>query len=368
MADRAEHSMIKRKLLKPLTRRRLSMRDRNGILRALERLDIRAIGQDILPEVVEAFSATRRSRKTDSWKDPTRARQFIALALALRASRRISRQEFVFYASSAVEGVHEGRCMGGENDDDLREIREGMAAIERKYQLGADEYWPTREAPKEYQRLSQQYSSVLDKCFIRALREFGLDEFAALKENAPSEFERLRERGRRALHHASDIIPALKDIVVQYEVDASRAASASAYSAAVTLLGAGLEGLLLIRCLRSSRKAQVIAESLPRRVRPRSPSEPATWTFETLIETCQKARWLPPVSTSIAEYRGAGLAHLLREIRNFVHPARRVRERPWSEVDEEDYHDAEAIYTILRSRMVGKIDRIDGSGGPRDSL
>jgi hypothetical protein len=355
--DETEDSTIRRMLLKPLARRRKFAHDREGILRALERLDGRVIGQETLQEVREALSAARLDRKADSWKDPARARRFIALARALRASRRISRQEYVFYASSPVNWVHEGRWMDGYYDDDLREIQEGLKAVEREYGLAEGEYWPRGQGPKAYQRLNQQYSSVLDGRFVKALRELGLDDLADLRERAPDEFDSLLERGRRAAHHPGDTIPALRDMVVRYEADASRAASARAYSAAVTLLGAGLEGLLLIRCLRPRRKAQAVARSLPRRMRPQVLDEPTRWRFETLIETCHKAGWFPRVSTPVAEYRGAGLAHLLQEMRNFVHPGRRVRERPWSEADEEDYRDAEAIYTILRSKMIGESGR-----------
>lgn len=174
-----------------------------------------------------------------------------------------------------------------------------------------------------------------------------MNDLAALWESAPDEFERLRERGRRSVFHQKDIIPAWRDVVVQYEDDARKAAAAGAYSAAITQLGAGLEGLLLLRCLRSKSKAQRLAASLPKRVRPTNPSDPTTWMFESLIETCFAAGWLPLVSTETAQYSPAGLAHLLRAMRNYVHPGRYARERPWSEVEERDFLDADAIYRTL---------------------
>jgi hypothetical protein len=344
--------------LKQLTQRRLLNHDRKAILRALERLDARATGEGILPELVEAFSATRRSGTARRWGDPIAAARFIELTSALRASRRISRQEYLFFTSSAVSGVHEGRWMERLYDDDLGGIHEAMDALRKEYHLAADEYWPKSQAPAAYRLLDRKYGSVLDDHFVKTLREFGLNDVADLKQNNPDEFERLSERGRRAIHHKSDIVPALRDIVVQYEAEAARAASAKACSAAITSLGAGLEGVLLLRCLRSRRKAQATAASLPKRSRPRSPDDPTTWTFGALIEVCQKAGWFPPLSTSAAEYSGAGLAEALRGMRNFIHPARHARERPWSEADEEDYRDAEDIYTILRSKMAGGSERV----------
>src|SRR6185436_19402096 len=104
------------------------------------------------------------------------------------------------------------------------------------------------------------------------------------------------------------------------EADARRAAAIGAYAAAVSLLGAGLEGLLLLRCLRSKKKAIRVAKSLPKADRPGKPTEPTTWRFDQLIDVCLKAGWLPRVNTNVAVYESGGLAHLLRDMRNHVHP------------------------------------------------
>jgi hypothetical protein len=192
---------------------------------------------------------------------------------------------------------------------------------------------------------------VLDRHFLETLREFGLNDLADLRERNPEEYERLWERGRRSVFHQDELILALRDIVVRYEEDAKRAASASAYSAAVTLLGAGVEGLLLLRCLRSKNKAGRTARELPRRYRPRYPDDPTTWNFDSLIEVCFRAGWLPPVATAVADYNPADLAHLIRRMRNHVHPGKHARDRAWIETDERDYRDAEAIYLILLSTL-----------------
>jgi hypothetical protein len=335
------------------------MADRQGIINALERIDSRAAGEEILPVIAKVASSTQRDRKAHGWKDSESVRRFVALTIALYASRRISRQQYVFFASSPVEHFHDRRWTDGAYDDELDEIQREMKVIAQRHGLKPDEYWPVGQAPKEYQLLSDRYDAVLEKGLIRALREFELADLADQMESDPEEFERLRERGHRSVFHKDETVAVLKDIVIQYEVDASRAASAQAYSAAVTLLGAGLEGLLMIRCLRSKRKAMLVAASLPRRLRPRATDDPTTWGFETLIETCYAAGWLPPISTTFAEYRPEGLAHVLRKMRNLVHPARRAREYPWCETDERDYKDAESIYLILLSKLLGNRSKKD---------
>jgi hypothetical protein len=243
-----------------------------------------------------------------------------------------------------VEGYHDER-MHVELEPIMQKIRE----IEKKHGLKEDEYWPIGEGPKEYIKLNKKWEEAYHSKFIKILREFSLDDIADMMLNDEDKFDQLRERGRRAVFHRNETVPVIRDIVVRYEEDARRAASVNAYSAAVTSLGAAIEGLLILRCLKSPSKANRIAGQLPARIRPRASfrSDPTMWHFETLIEVCFKAGWLPSFETSTARFNSAGLAHVIRLLRNHVHPGRHFRERPWSEMDNRDFNDAEAIYTVL---------------------
>ena len=343
---------LRRFLLRPLSRRTL-VADQSRISTALNRLYTRAVGEDILPAVTKALR-TARSAGTALARDPDATRAWVRVVRALRASRRISYQEYVFFAAAPVESLYESRWLDRSPHGDVAEITEKMARIEKQYGLKDDQYWSRGEAPAEYQGLCDQYDALFEKDAIRALREFGLDDIAELRELRPEEFARCRERGRRAAFHEGEFGAVLRDIILQYEADAKRSADAGSYSAAVTLLGAAIEGVLLLRCLRSKRKAASVASLLPKGLRPSLPDNPTAWRFETLIEVCRAAGWLPPISTSIGEVDPSGLAHILRQMRNLVHPARRVRERPWSEVHHDDYLDAQAIYMILASTMRGR--------------
>lgn len=347
---------VRRLSLKPLARRPRRASDLTTYLEALRRLDDRAIGEEILRQLRDVLSSLRSAARARDWKNPADAAKRVALAKALYASRKISKQQYVFFAASPVEAVHEGRHMDGFYDDELAPIREAIERIEEQHGLGPDEYWLRGQGPKEHTRLNKQYEAILETKFIETLREFDLHDLAALVEHSPTEFDQLRERGRRSVFHKDEYVLAIQDIVLQYETEAHQAASIGAYSAAVTSLGAGVEGLLLIRCLRSPHKAGRKAKTLAKRFRPRFPDDPSTWTFETLIEVCLAAGWLPPVETSIVRYDTAALAHALRLMRNYVHPGRRARERPWSEVDEREYRDAEAIYIVLIS-ILGNVRR-----------
>jgi hypothetical protein len=347
-------------MLNPLVRRSQQIAERKAVHDALCRLDDRALGEDLIIQLRDVLSSAHSDKATKAWKDPVRAAKLVALARALYNSRRISTQHYVLFAVSPVEGVHEGRWLDGHYEDELGPISRAIDMLQKEHGLEPDEFWAHGEGPEEYTRLNNQFEAVLDTKFLKVLREFSLDDLADLKERTPLEFEQLRERGRRSVFHRDEDALAIRDIVVRCEEDARRAASVKAYSAAVTSLGAGVEGLLLLRCLRSRQKARRTANKLPKRLRPRFPDDPTRWTFETLIEVCLKAGWLPPVETAVAQYNTGGLAHLLRLMRNYVHPGKYAREKPWSKTDEREYQDADAIYIVLLSTL-GKVRHSKGS-------
>lgn len=342
---------IRRILLKPLSRHTQRALDRTAYLEALRRLDGRAISENVLQQLRRILSSARSISPSKRWKDPVNAARQVAFAKALYASRRVSLHEYVVFAVFPVEAIHEGRWFDGHYEDELSPISEAIKKVEEDYGLDPNESWPHGQGPKEHIRLNRQYNAILDAKFVETLREFGLNDLANLKERSPKRFEQLRERGRRSVFHKDEYILAIQDVIIQYEKEAHQAAVVGAYLAAVTSLGAGVEGLLLLRCLRSLHKASRISERLPRRHRPRFPDDPGTWAFEVLIKVCLAAGWLPPIETSIAKYDTAALAHVLRRMRNYVHPGKRARERPWFEADEQEYRDAEDIYRILISTL-----------------
>src|SRR5690348_453355 len=156
-------------------------------------------------------------------------------------ARRISRAEYVIFATTPIESIHEFRCAHGAYDHDLEPVKAAITAIEEKYGLLPNEYWTVADAPIAYKRLSAQYSRILDQKFIQALNEFGLHDLAILRRDKPRVFERLRERGRRSVFHADDTLEALIDQVLVCERDVGGAARANAFLAAIISLGAGLE-------------------------------------------------------------------------------------------------------------------------------
>ncbi len=341
---------VRRALLKPIARRKSRLTIRKRVDAALDMLDQRAIAGAYLPEIAKIQKERRQHQSPGSYKDPVSAQITVALATALSMARRISAQEYTFMVASAAEGVNDGRIA----DDGYPEIVElftKIRAIEIAHGLAPGEYWANGEAPDEYVNMNSQFEAATEKRLIETFRELGAEDIASLYIADREEFDRRRERGRRAFFHKDEVLPALTDTVVRYELEARKAATAGAYTAAIALIGAAVEGLLVLRCLRSKTKAMTVAASLSRPKRPRPQEDPTKWKFDTLIETCLAAGWLPAISTTIATISPAGLAHSLRQMRNYVHPGKVATERPWVEADEVEDTMAESIYATISSTV-----------------
>ena len=346
---------VRRRTLPPLAERN-SETGPDAVPSALSRLDDRATGEFVLAHLRKLLGIDPDSEPKWDKDDPDYARKMLALTQALYSCRRLTTSEYVFYAAMVVDRIHGERWFGHQFEAELGPITAAMRSIEKREGLKSDEYWPVGEGPADHQALNAQYEAVLDAKTIDIFREFGLHDLADLKVNRLAEFDRLSERGSRALFHQDELIPAIRDVVARCEREAQSAALAGAYSAAITSLGAAVEGLLLLRCLKSPCKAAATAAALPRRARPRNLSDPTTWTFDNLIAVCDEAGWMPQIETEVAQYDPSGLAHILRGMRNYVHPGRYARQRPWTEPDEREYKDAEAIY-ILMLAIVGRSAR-----------
>jgi hypothetical protein len=270
----------------------------------------------------------------------------------LRGGYRFKSIYLFFHAAS--ESLFVGRMNSGTYAE-LRRLAKKMQAVEAAHGLTKDEYWRNSDAPPEYRALAKRWERAARAREAEVLRELDAGKIAhALFNNDPRDFDRLRERGRRAFFHRGETVAALNDAILRYEVEAKAAAGAKAYTAAVVLLGAAVEGMLIVRCLNSRRKAAQVAAALPRGKRPKEGSVPSSWRFETLIEVSLRAGWLPPVDLRSVTVLPVGLAHTIRQMRNFVHPGKAATERPWIEVDAFDFADAEDIFAALFATIHGR--------------
>jgi hypothetical protein len=337
---------VRRHLLKPLIRRSVTPSRVARIEVAYSQLEERATARAVLPDLVAELKRVRLKVKKDSWSDPEEARTKIQLWFAMYLARLVSLQEYIFVVASASEGVHEGRIIAKAYPE-LEQFSSQMRQIQSDHSLPLDQFWQIKDAPLAYRRLSAKWSAADQKRLGETLTELeGQDASMLFSEDLP-EFDRLRERGRRSFFDKTELLSALADTVKRYEYEARVSATGGAFTAAVTLLGAALEGLLLLRCMKSKAKAIQIAAALPKRQRPCHQNTPSRWTFDNLIQVCMQAGWLPLIQTDTTEIRPEGLAHLLRKMRNHIHPGKVCVESPWVEAERRDFEDAEVIYTIL---------------------
>jgi len=341
---------LRRTLLKPIARRKSAPNADETINAALDLIETRATAAAVLPSLAAVHKAEREQQKDGSWRDPAMATTIVGLGKAMFLARGVSAQEYTFMVSLAAESVHDHRMSGDAYPEVVKLVKE-IRSVEAAHGLAPDDYWPVGTWPAEYHDLQMQYEAADHKRFVETLHEIGANDVADLYLSDRKEFDRRRERGRRAFFHKDELVPALTDTVIRYEKEAKKAAVAGAYTAAITLLGAAVEGLLILRCLRSPTKAQRIAAGLPRDKRPKPSDGPTKWKFDTLIETCLAAGWLPDIPIGEITILPGGLAHSLRQFRNLVHPGKVAEERPWVETDQVDYISAEATFTTLFSTV-----------------
>jgi hypothetical protein len=334
---------VHRFLLRPLRRERRKGLSHRQILAAVATLeDVLAGDEELLARREELTAEFAEGSRGDFTRDHEAAKQWIEFNRLLYKSRRISWARYIFSVSIAVEGVHDENWMRALRETPLKELDTEIQALEEAGEEDSD----------RYRDLQEQYDAASDTRFVLTFRDLGATDVAEIIARDRAFYEELRERGRRGLHHTGSYETALRDVVDEIYAEALSSAGAQNYRAGVTLLGAALEGLLLMRCIRSPKRPRKIADALPRRLRSRATGDLKTWTFEVLIEVTDRAGWLARMQGRRTEYSPSGLAHSIRTMRNWIHPAREAADRPWEGVFEADYNVAHALYTLVKTAVL----------------
>jgi hypothetical protein len=336
---------IKKRILQPLREEKGFSPSNASIYDSINRLEniayLDCVAQEIRDEIYnqEKFIP----------KDIDALQNQVSLIVALYHAHRISLSEYIFYAYSLVNDFHENRWFEGYYDEDLKETKEAIQKIEQDHGLLPDEYWPRKKGPKDWMKLNDIYEKILERRMLELLQEFNLNDLVEMHNKNKRKSFYSYERGRRTVFHKNEQQDALKDLIVYYESEARISGASGAYSAAIISLGSALEGLLLLRCLQSQDKAIRIASALPT---PPKDNNITRWRFETLIETCLAAGWLPTIQTENMDFKADALANILRDMRNNAHPGRILRSNPWVRVEQRDYHRAEDIYIALSAHIL----------------
>ncbi|MEG3000968.1 MAG: hypothetical protein RR855_10505 [Comamonas sp.] len=330
---------------------------------ALEKLGERFNAMHMLPHMADKYKNTIHNRKSENSKDLFYEKKTLELSSVLYSARKISLQEYIFYTSHIIENVHDTRIEDGDYPA-LKKISDEMKLIEISQGLQYGEYWSETDAPPQWLELANRWEEVEEKFLQKTFFELEGGLATDLLINQKTEFNRLRERGRRAHFHNKELIPSLIDTIKRYEFEAQSAAQAKAYTAAITIIGAALEGLLLLRCLHAPQKAARVSQDLPRKNRPKIGTPPTKWTFDTLIHVCLASGWLPPIKNKNISINPEEIAHWLRQMRNNIHPGRVCTDSPWVESEFRDFRDAELIYaaifaTVFRKKKLVKFNEVN---------
>lgn len=302
-------------------------------------------------EILDALRRARKSGKRRRQRTAKEYRQLIAAIKALYEARRLSKYEYVFYASFQVDQILEDRMLTKAYRAAFSPIEQQMREVERAHGLNEDEWFTTDCEPPEHTELNAKWSELYDSKRSDIFDEFGLSNIRRLAQEKPKIYEEWTERGRRGMRHRGDHPEALKDVILAFETNAERSAEIGSYSAAVMALSAAIEGTLIVRCLKSPHKSSRIARTLTGAAKTKTPNDPLNWRFDTLIEVCRVAGWLPLLELGEVTIDSANLARRLKRLRNLIHPGRFVKERPWSLFDQREYKDAWSMYSVIRSAV-----------------
>lgn len=283
------------------------------------------------------------------------ARTWLDLVESAESYGAFSPPECFLLRVSAVERVHEQRWFDGFYVADLTDIDNRMDSILQREKLKDGEYWPIGQGPKDWERLSDRYSNVLDTKFEETLREFGLDEIADLYRSDRKSYDDLREKGRRRVLREIPELERLSIVQKQFEAEAEISAQGGAYHAAVVMIGAAIEATLMFACLNRPDNAQNARDRLPADKRPKR-SSPKRWNLQELMLVAKEAGWLPdyqllartsPTPAPVAMVQSSSLVDTVRKIRNLVHPRWHLSNRKVANVKHE-YSNARAVYTLLK--------------------
>ena len=82
----------------------------------------------------------------------------------------------------------------------LGHLDERMKAIEERHGLAEGEFWPPGKAPKEYEKLRQEYQDAWDGIFTTTLEQYGEQEMAQQFRSDPDGFEARSKAGQTFFH------------------------------------------------------------------------------------------------------------------------------------------------------------------------
>lgn len=351
LKETIKDSELRYLLTKPLTKRSKEFTNVSSLSKALNILEKSVHNerqfQEILPEIKLQLREPKKSNLSSL--NPEILKQKLAKAKVTFSANRMFEEQYTFYCLMLIEDFFYDQWNSKKYKKFIQPLEQEMAKIRSRYKLEENEDWYVDDEPKEYKQLQQKYNDLYNQYFINTLREFDLNEIADLKCNNSQSLDELRERGRRSIFHNESKVEALQELVLNYEKEALRSAESKAFLSAIILLAAALEGLLILRCYKSPKRASRIYKNVEKKFKTRwdSENDPSSWKFDCLIEVCFQANWFKNIYRGEMELRSEKIANHIRIMRNYIHPAKHIKDSPWRVTTQQDFELVKSLYTFL---------------------
>src|SRR2546426_9255225 len=84
----------------------------------------------------------------------------------------------------------------------------------------------------------------------------------------------------------------------------------------------------------------------------RPPKAAQDWTLHQLLAAAASLQWLPTRPNKYSRTRLADWAHLVRELRNCVHPGKHIRQYPQVRIGRHHWSDAKAIFDLANDSLL----------------
>src|SRR5699024_1945774 len=295
-------------------------------------------------EFIEKEEEIEKIRKDEDSKEDY-SRRMLQFVKAKRKSGGLSFPNYIFRAAFYVIEIHENRWLNHQYDEELNPISQKMKEIEKENGLKEDEYWPLDEGPDEWRELNNEYNRVLYQKLSKVFKEIGFEDIADLIKKDKAKYDKLYEEGRKNTFNETSEIEKLSAIIDKYKREAQISIESKAYYASAILSGAAIEALLLREVLKKPEQVSEVIDSLPQKNKPKS--DPKKWRLYDLINIAERADWLPKIQIKDDIFLLDALAHVVRALRNFLHPGRVLREKATIGIEKSEAELANSVLVVL---------------------
>lgn len=318
---------------------------------ALDHLEGRIKSMAALEELREkqVGSFTRRST-AEVVEQETKA--VLEVVEARFNAAEINERELIALICMCGNLVHEIRWSENYYEPEIGPINQAIRKVQKTHGLKPGEEWGLGEGPDEYKSFLSQWDSVYDRTREDLIFELCTDRLRDIVKRFEYQIDDMKREGEQSLFQWDDK-RRLYVLLQNYEREALQCESVGAYLAASILIAASIETRLIITCLEFKEICEKGRNSLNEERKSSGGKSigrnPLSWFLDDLINVSAKCGWLPWVESNSYTFNSTVLAQVLKDVRNGVHPGKKVRKKENIAMGLEQYKDIRAANEILKS-------------------